>query len=148
MVRFIIKCSCLQSILCITIYIPIWLDLLSRRQQPKSTSSSNLHSNMVRFIILNKAGINPLMAEFTFQYGQIYYNRDRDFFTTALPIYIPIWLDLLFVCCYMIILCDNDLHSNMVRFIIGSPSFNILVCFVIYIPIWLDLLCYRKPPPY
>ena len=35
-------------------------------------------------------------------------------------IYIPIWLDLLFVYYYMIILCDSDLHSNMVRFIILS----------------------------
>ena len=32
--------------------------------------------------------------------------------------YIPIWLDLLFFCCYMLKLYDSVLHSNMVRFII------------------------------
>ena len=33
-------------------------------------------------------------------------------------IYIPIWLDLLFVVISLLIIALNNLHSNMVRFII------------------------------
>ena len=44
-------------------------------------------------------------------------------FSNANAIYIPIWLDLLFVCYYNLILGDNDLHSNMVRFIIVLVRF-------------------------
>ena len=33
-----------------------------------------LHSNMVRFIIVNLGGITINAGIFTFQYGQIYYN--------------------------------------------------------------------------
>ena len=33
------------------IYIPIWLDLLFKKDYTKIADDSNLHSNMVRFII-------------------------------------------------------------------------------------------------
>ena len=33
------------------IYIPIWLDLLSKFDTPKGWRRYNLHSNMVRFIM-------------------------------------------------------------------------------------------------
>ena len=58
----------------IRIYIPIWLDLLSKRHRKNKTRHIDLHSNMVRFIINNQP-LN-LSPHFT--------------------IYIPIWLDLLF----------------------------------------------------
>ena len=73
---------------------------------------------MVRFImtLIHTADTMPVL--FTFQYGQIYYDKIFDIETNARLIYIPIWLDLL---CE----CDKDylqkyfyLHSNMVRFII------------------------------
>ena len=56
---------------------------------------NNLHSNMVRFIIracCKSSGIYPL-------------------------IYIPIWLDLLFLLASHIDNMVSNLHSNMVRFI-------------------------------
>ena len=56
-----------------TIYIPIWLDLLSKREGLIDSQTANLHSNMVRFII-----------EVTFLSEKL-----------GFIIYIPIWLDLL-----------------------------------------------------
>ena len=75
MVRFIIQLS--TSFLChtINIYIPIWLDLLSKEYINQRTTWFDLHSNMVRFIISQKAA----------------YRINRGI------IYIPIWLDLLSV---------------------------------------------------
>ena len=66
---------------------------------------ANLHSNMVRFIILL-----PVTASL---------NKSL--------IYIPIWLDLLLKSLSVIVSEYSDLHSNMVRFIIffiflNSPS--------------------------
>ena len=55
------------------IYIPIWLDLLSRFWREERTKNCNLHSNMVRFIIVISAFTENGIKEFTFQYGQIYY---------------------------------------------------------------------------
>ena len=55
-------------------------------------------------------------------------------------VYIPIWLDLLFIKKSKKKYKNSCLHSNMVRFIInkllaiGNPSE------AVYIPIWLDLL--------
>ena len=55
-------------------------------------------------------------------------------------IYIPIWLDLLYLCKHYLFARMKYLHSNMVRFII--ISYLSTSCFIIhiYIPIWLDLL--------
>ena len=58
---------------------------------------------MVRFIIGRKKYLKP----------------------TALLIYIPIWLDLLYYTQCTVLEPEPDLHSNMVRFIIGYvPSGN------------------------
>ena len=56
------------------IYIPIWLDLLYTSAGDNRVVQPDLHSNMVRFIIV------------TFQ-------KDAEKINA---IYIPIWLDLLF----------------------------------------------------
>ena len=144
------------------IYIPIWLDLLYISVKNPYYRETNLHSNMVRFIIeLIKTKLSKNF-EFTFQYGQIYYSIHIAYPLSILIIYIPIWLDLL---CYNFtenIINIDDLHSNMVRFImtfILSKYFSLyLFTFqygqiyykynfiivkrksIIYIPIWLDLL--------
>ena len=55
-------------------------------------------------------------------------------------IYIPIWLDLLFVIGKLDKDIIRDLHSNMVRFIIWFKEFMDSDVDKIYIPIWLDLL--------
>ena len=55
------------------IYIPIWLDLLLRGSSVKYAYCDDLHSNMVRFIILTLNLLNDGFIVFTFQYGQIYY---------------------------------------------------------------------------
>ena len=57
-----------------------------------------------------------------------------------LKIYIPIWLDLLFVIGKLDKDIIRDLHSNMVRFIIWFKEFMDSDVDKIYIPIWLDLL--------
>ena len=57
----------------VRIYIPIWLDLLYYFMNCNCIIISNLHSNMVRFIIRNMLMIMLLSNTFTFQYGQIYY---------------------------------------------------------------------------
>ena len=99
---------------------------------------------------------------FTFQYGQIYYTSIYRKNTSLPQIYIPIWLDLLYVVKYKQIAKLRDLHSNMVRFImreyndykIDTAGFTFQYgqiyytnhieyyreYYKIYIPIWLDLL--------
>ena len=57
----------------ILIYIPIWLDLLYKSRMPTMLGVTDLHSNMVRFIIQKE----PKKRE------------------KIKKIYIPIWLDLL-----------------------------------------------------
>ena len=51
------------------IYIPIWLDLLLKWGKDKYIEAKNLHSNMVRFIILVFATNLVDCPIFTFQYG-------------------------------------------------------------------------------
>ena len=51
------------------IYIPIWLDLLSRFLDIPAAFISDLHSNMVRFIIREYKIRNYKTVLFTFQYG-------------------------------------------------------------------------------
>ena len=81
----------------ISIYIPIWLDLLQKVKKQIKLCILNLHSNMVRFIIksqmivqkdvnliyipiwldlllMNLTTKKTKKKEFTFQYGQIYYD--------------------------------------------------------------------------
>ena len=99
------------------IYIPIWLDLLCFLPLLSFLPLAHLHSNMVRFIIEVIATAETELAKFTFQYGQIYYLCCQFSSLYNFPIYIPIWLDLL-----LQVECLNDsklenLHSNMVRFI-------------------------------
>ena len=132
-------------------------------------TKSNLHSNMVRFIIFSETHTNSAPVIFTFQYGQIYYGFTYRHNRRVIVIYIPIWLDLLFYSNdYYVFhfLCDN-LHSNMVRFIMGLNCLQqycgrqftfqygqiyysipmIIMFFIsfatIYIPIWLDLLFFN-----
>ena len=100
------------------IYIPIWLDLLQLTRRDKKLSLTDLHSNMVRFIIMYNLHIYSFSKRFTFQYGQIYYFFRAYSFPALFKIYIPIWLDLLLqrrLCKYRTTIY---LHSNMVRFII------------------------------
>ena len=96
MVRFIIIWFIYSRTILPSIYIPIWLDLLSVYRQKDQNQITNLHSNMVRFIIR-------------------WTNDSRRFDN---DIYIPIWLDLLFYCWHTIVMQHRYLHSNMVRFII------------------------------
>ena len=51
MVRFIISGEVKTKDNLYNIYIPIWLDLLSRASRVRACADENLHSNMVRFII-------------------------------------------------------------------------------------------------
>ena len=77
-------------------YIPIWLDLLFKEEIKNGEVRDILHSNMVRFIMIDKAK---------------YITKDYLF-------YIPIWLDLLFRAMKPYNIRYRFLHSNMVRFII------------------------------
>ena len=54
MVRFIISSSLIPAIAFIVIYIPIWLDLLFVLVFFFLPTHIHLHSNMVRFIIVDK----------------------------------------------------------------------------------------------
>ena len=117
---------------------------------------------MVRFII-NGAEAGTLTSfQFTFQYGQIYYQEVVKTKDNLYNIYIPIWLDLLWRKSYGNSTSRNYLHSNMVRFIIcisekrpeSEDKFTFQYGQIyysdeykrttdrhqIYIPIWLDLL--------
>ena len=78
------------------IYIPIWLDLLSALTSAIAGVYCYLHSNMVRFIIMYIKPNTLYAGQFTFQYGQIYYLSGFEEYTSEVPIYIPIWLDLLY----------------------------------------------------
>ena len=147
------------------IYIPLWLDLLLFTNENKIEEIANLHSTMVRFIITTVSVSTSITSPFTFHYGQIYYAGIRDDEFLKAHIYIPLWLDLLFLIFKSHSRFQYYLHSTMVRFIIFLPtaqarlSFSFTfhygqiyyfsrcwrpVVFVkIYIPLWLDLLCGR-----
>ena len=51
------------------IYIPIWLDLLYDLNIAIESGRPDLHSNMVRFIIIAKRLSKYASYGFTFQYG-------------------------------------------------------------------------------
>ena len=80
--------------------------------------NQNLHSNMVRFIMIIKSLLIINFVLFTFQYGQIYYPLRTAYGGRPQLIYIPIWLDLLYILKNWLDKNVYDLHSNMVRFII------------------------------
>ena len=122
MVRFIIKMETKQYTKNKTIYIPIWLDLLYAKTLSTIFLFSNLHSNMVRFIIFAHSTYYHIYSSFTFQYGQIYYTLKHCLPFFFFLIYIPIWLDLLYLLIRHITIYIHHLHSNMVRFIIGSSN--------------------------
>ena len=69
MVRFIIIAIALPGNRDSLIYIPIWLDLLYNIGYGKVKSWTDLHSNMVRFIMLADYRAWANATEFTFQYG-------------------------------------------------------------------------------
>ena len=141
MVRFIIRRSSCNKRHDYFIYIPIWLDLLCFVISSYSSCESDLHSNMVRFIILiqrkQKIKFQNLHSnmvrfiigirfrrpneeyKFTFQYGQIYYRLLKSLLKMKIKIYIPIWLDLLLETKQNKQVYQLNLHSNMVRFIIS-----------------------------
>ena len=144
------------------IYIPIWLYLLWFKFYKPSFDFTNLHSNMVIFIIWTASYPCPWTSLFTFQYGYIYY-LDKPCCLFPFPlIYIPIWLYLLCRRYYRKSSILSYLHSNMVIFIIKTKlrkwleklqftfqygyiyylcsQTNSLLLSLIYIPIWLYLL--------
>ena len=69
MVRFIMKNHIQYYREYYKIYIPIWLDLLLIMLSCQSTNYYDLHSNMVRFIIINEKEYFIETLVFTFQYG-------------------------------------------------------------------------------
>ena len=69
MVRFIMNNYNSTLLQLEKIYIPIWLDLLFHAKQVLEIRCNDLHSNMVRFIILLLALIRKFFILFTFQYG-------------------------------------------------------------------------------
>ena len=69
MVRFIISVENKEKAEELKIYIPIWLDLLSIGLLQTSIRLYNLHSNMVRFIIITHSLLTFITSPFTFQYG-------------------------------------------------------------------------------
>ena len=77
------------------IYIPLWLDLLLMERKVRGLPRLNLHSTMVRFIMVNPCVFLDIFDEFTFHYGQIYYAREKRGVGMKETIYIPLWLDLL-----------------------------------------------------
>ena len=87
----------------------------------------DLHSTMVRFIMQFAKAALLKEIKFTFHYGQIYYHYIIYVWEITFYIYIPLWLDLLYKCCYSLLPLLLHLHSTMVRFIISSLSFTIIL---------------------
>ena len=89
------------------IYIPLWLDLLLYKQSDLLLFCRDLHSTMVRFIMIYLIDVANNGKAFTFHYGQIYYYNKRIIVFIFKAIYIPLWLDLLFIEQY------NKLHVKV-----------------------------------
>ena len=122
------------------IYIPLWLDLLFFRFFRHNFIYFYLHSTMVRFIIKIISSLFILSVLFTFHYGQIYYSYHISFSAFISEIYIPLWLDLLFVRLFLI-KPNRELftfHYGQIYYTNLSEKF--LLVKRIYIPLWLDLL--------
>ena len=101
-----------------TVYIPLWLDLLSEILNLGIAQGKGLHSTMVRFIIKKEQFADYSFLLFTFHYGQIYYILNLFIFIYIPLVYIPLWLDLLFASASLNCRYLTSLHSTMVRFII------------------------------
>ena len=162
MVRFIINKENNKMVYIVAFTFQYGQIYYDKERAEELKNKSNLHSNMVRFIIAVQRRAADLQAAFTFQYGQIYYVILSIDELLRNCIYIPIWLDLLFFIFLLIYIICQDLHSNMVRFIIyyRSEDYSLICLFTfqygqiyytnissllnninsIYIPIWLDLL--------
>ena len=117
---------------------------------------------MVRFIMNDRIPARQRAVGFTFHYGQIYYVNRKMFLLRFCQIYIPLWLDLLLFNLSSTYELRFNLHSTMVRFIMGISAYifytenaftfhygQIYYCLIylphtnyasIYIPLWLDLL--------
>ena len=78
----------------------------------------DLHSTMVRFIMQFAKAALLKEIKFTFHYGQIYYHYIIYVWEITFYIYIPLWLDLLYIETYYKEQEKSYLHSTMVRFII------------------------------
>ena len=117
---------------------------------------------MVRFIMQFAKAALLKEIKFTFHYGQIYYHYIIYVWEITFYIYIPLWLDLLYIETYYKEQEKSYLHSTMVRFIIvyydnfktymlrftfhyGQIYYSVedtrrRQSYEIYIPLWLDLL--------
>ena len=122
------------------IYIPLWLDLLFFFRFCNNGIRIYLHSTMVRFIIFYNNLVILMLLLFTFHYGQIYYRCCSIYACIWIAIYIPLWLDLLFVTPLSL-----EVGFLLFTFHYGQIYYDyvvryIIINFFIYIPLWLDLL--------
>ena len=122
------------------IYIPIWLDLLCILQILIKICKSHLHSNMVRFIILDDGDPEKSTNDLHSNMVRFIIYISFRYMQNSLAIYIPIWLDLL---------CFPSLRMLyrifLFTFQYGQIYYSVRPLFFIlknsiYIPIWLDLL--------
>ena len=135
---------CFNFSLKVTIYIPIWLDLLSMSFWKDAYNYIYLHSNMVRFIIQVFLQICTLVLAIYIPIWLDLLSAEDLTLIGQEAIYIPIWLDLLL----------SSLHVKKSLFMIftfqyGQIYYSVfIVKFIsvknIYIPIWLDLLLLHR----
>ena len=104
------------------IYIPLWLDLLSKITELELKISTYLHSTMVRFIIyIYNQFINYLAHLHSTMVRFIIFRHNFKKFGSK-RIYIPLWLDLLCIQKGKKTEYMKYLHSTMVRFIIEKEK--------------------------
>ena len=128
MVRFIIIWFIYSRTILPSIYIPIWLDLLSVYRQKDQNQITNLHSNMVRFIIrwtndsrrFDNDIYIPIWLDLLLKIIFCKY--------FPLKIYIPIWLYLLFVIMKGVQIGATNLHSNMLD-LLSYSELQFFFCF-------------------
>ena len=113
------SCKSFNMLFSLVVYIPIWLDLLFKKNKYKCKKEK----------------------PFTFQYGQIYYGTISQ---QAYRILFCLHSNMVrFIICIRMKQYENgkkSLHSNMVRFIIHNTCLKLSFKVCVYIPIWLDLL--------
>ena len=117
---------CFNFSLKVTIYIPIWLDLLSMSFWKDAYNYIYLHSNMVRFIIQVFLQICTLVLAIYIPIWLDLLSAEDLTLIGQEAIYIPIWLDLLLIVEANKTKDYFNLHSNMVRFIIYRDLKSIL----------------------
>ena len=145
MVRFII-CRIKRIILNKHIYIPLWLDLLSRDYSVVDIGTLIYIPLWLDLLLILKPLFAGNFLRFTFHYGQIYYKRyssskrkrklftfhygqiyypsSRSVVSRQPSIYIPLWLDLLYISYISLATNSLNLHSTMVRFIIWKKLYT------------------------